>query len=179
MRIRYWSSDVCSSDLDGQRDIGLEQRDSHFAHRGAHVGLGQRAATAQLPENIAKPIAQTVEHLAFIPFSHPATQKTPVSETSPTSATRGQNFRRGCLMRPPTSCRRTRAPLRERVRKSKLRGGALNANFTAAGAKVGHTLWGTAYDRRTGRTERVGSQRGRQARYRRGDRKSTRLNSRH
>src|SRR3546814_3753150 len=94
-------------------------------------------------QTCALPIS--VEHLAFIPFSHPATQKTPVSETSPTSATRGQNFRRGCLMRPPTSCRRTRAPLRERVRKSKLRGGALNANFTAAGAKVGHTLWGTAY----------------------------------
>ena len=47
---------------DGQRDVGLEQGDSHFAHRRAHVGLGQRAAAAELPENIAKPIAQTVEH---------------------------------------------------------------------------------------------------------------------
>ena len=47
---------------DGQRDVGLEQGDSHFAHRGAHVGLGQRTATAELPENIAKPVAQTIEH---------------------------------------------------------------------------------------------------------------------
>src|SRR3546814_3321808 len=47
---------------DGQRDVGFEQGDSHFAHRRAHVGLGQRTAAAELSENIAKPIAQTVEH---------------------------------------------------------------------------------------------------------------------
>ena len=53
---------------DGKRDVGFEQGDSHFAHRRAHVGLGQRAAAAELPENIAKPIAQTVEHVAQNPF---------------------------------------------------------------------------------------------------------------
>src|SRR3546814_4132188 len=116
MRISDWSSDVCSSDLilpdrqfgdlideaahDGQRDIGLDQRDSHFAHRGAHVGLGQRAATAQLSENIAKPIAQTVEHLAFIPLSHLPTPTTTVTETSTSSPTRGQNLRLASLTYP-------------------------------------------------------------------------------
>ncbi len=46
----------------GQRDVGFEQCDAHLAHRRAHVSLGQRAAAAELPENIAKPIAQTDEH---------------------------------------------------------------------------------------------------------------------
>src|SRR3546814_5641625 len=77
---------------DGQRDVGLEQGDSHFAHRRAHVGLGQRAAAAELPENVAKPIAQTVEHAPQILVTRPATQNTPVSETSPTSGIRGQCF---------------------------------------------------------------------------------------
>src|SRR3546814_6180790 len=80
MRISDWSSDVCSSDL---------------AHRRAHVGLGQRTAAAELSENIAKPIAQTVEHAPQILVTRPATQNTPVSETSPTSGIRGQCFRRG------------------------------------------------------------------------------------
>src|SRR3546814_15786615 len=80
---------------DGQRDVGFEQGDSHFAHRRAHVGLGQRTAAAELSENIAKPIAQTVEHAPQILVTRPATQNTPVSETSPTRGIRGQCFRRG------------------------------------------------------------------------------------
>ena len=47
----------------GQRDIGFEQRDSHFAHRIAHVLLAQGTAPAQAVEGIAKAIRQCVEHL--------------------------------------------------------------------------------------------------------------------
>ena len=45
-----------------QRDIGLEQRNAHLAHRLAHVGLVERAAPAQAVEDAAQPIAQAVEH---------------------------------------------------------------------------------------------------------------------
>ena len=40
----------------GERDIGFEQRDPHFAHRRAHVFLAQRAAAAQAVENASKPV---------------------------------------------------------------------------------------------------------------------------
>ena len=47
---------------DRQRDVGLEQRDAHLAHRRAHVGLVQRAAAAQAVEDAAQTVAQAVEH---------------------------------------------------------------------------------------------------------------------
>src|SRR3546814_10516626 len=56
MRISDWSSDVCSSDLideiagNGERDVRFEQGDAHFAHRGAHVRLGQRATASPRSE---------------------------------------------------------------------------------------------------------------------------------
>src|SRR3546814_12390401 len=71
MRISDWSSDVCSSDLiagNGERDVRFEQGDAHFAHRGAHVRLGQRATAAQPIENTAKPVAQAIEHTNSNPF---------------------------------------------------------------------------------------------------------------
>jgi hypothetical protein len=51
-----------------QSDVGLEQSDPDFAHRGADVGLGQRAAAAKPIEDGAKAVAQTVEH-ALLPFT--------------------------------------------------------------------------------------------------------------
>src|SRR3546814_3632868 len=45
----------------GERDVRFEQGDAHFAHRGAHVRLGQRATAAQPIENTAKPVAQAIE----------------------------------------------------------------------------------------------------------------------
>ena len=45
-----------------QRDIGLEQRDPHFAHRLADIVLAQRAAPTQRREDGAEPVGQTVEH---------------------------------------------------------------------------------------------------------------------
>ena len=41
---------------DGQRDVGFEQRDPHFAHGGAHVELGQRATAAQLVEDLPEAV---------------------------------------------------------------------------------------------------------------------------
>ncbi len=51
---------------DGQRHVGLEQRDANLAHRGAHVGLGKRAAPPQPVEYAAEPIAQRVEHSSLL-----------------------------------------------------------------------------------------------------------------
>src|SRR3546814_12390562 len=61
----------------------------------SYVCSSYLTAAAELSENIAKPIAQTVEHAPQILVTRPATQNTPVSETSPTSGIRGQCFRRG------------------------------------------------------------------------------------
>jgi hypothetical protein len=46
----------------GKRDVGFEQRDAHFAHRRAHVGLAKRAAPAKAIEDAAQPFAQSFEH---------------------------------------------------------------------------------------------------------------------
>src|SRR3546814_19343452 len=54
----------------------------------SYVCSSYLTAAAELSENIAKPIAQTVEHAPQILVTRPATQKTPVSETSPTSGLR-------------------------------------------------------------------------------------------
>ena len=37
----------------GKRDVGFQQRDSHFAHCGADIFLGQRTATAKTIEDTA------------------------------------------------------------------------------------------------------------------------------
>ena len=41
---------------DGKRHVGFEQRDPHFAHRGLHILLAQRAAATQPIKNAAKPV---------------------------------------------------------------------------------------------------------------------------
>ncbi|MCY1173700.1 hypothetical protein D9M73_138680 [compost metagenome] len=45
-----------------QRDVGFEQRHAHFAHRRAHVGIGERTAPPQPIEHTAKTVAQALEH---------------------------------------------------------------------------------------------------------------------
>jgi hypothetical protein len=73
----------------GQGHVGLQQGDTHFAHGLAHVGLAERTAPAQLVEHTAKAIGQIVEHVLATPagpISAPKHAKTPVGETSPTSA---------------------------------------------------------------------------------------------
>src|SRR3546814_4336918 len=46
MRISDWSSDVCSSDLLLQRDVGLDAVDDHLAQRHAHAADGLFAVGA-------------------------------------------------------------------------------------------------------------------------------------
>ena len=117
---------------DGQRDVGLKQRDSHFAHRGAHVGLGQRTATAELPENIAQPIAQTIEHRHKSFVSMPATQNTPVSETSPTSGYPWTQLPSRTSICSFARCGRTGRHYTDPPAKASERNrGRLNPNFTA------------------------------------------------
>src|SRR3546814_7030280 len=60
----------------GERDVRFEQGDAHFAHRGAHVRLGQRATAAQPIENTAKPVAQAIEHTNSNPFRENTKAKT-------------------------------------------------------------------------------------------------------
>ena len=58
-----------------QRDIRLQQRDPHFAHRIAHILFAQGAPTAQAVERATKAIRKSVEHKrALIPQEtiHPA-----------------------------------------------------------------------------------------------------------
>src|SRR3546814_10135369 len=77
MRISDGSSDVCSSDLladsllgdlvdkaagDRKRDIGLQQRHAHFAHRLADIGFRERTTPTQAVEHAAKPVAQALKH---------------------------------------------------------------------------------------------------------------------
>ena len=45
-----------------ERDIGLEQRAAHFAHGFADVGLGERAAPAELVEYAGKAFLKGLEH---------------------------------------------------------------------------------------------------------------------
>ena len=45
-----------------ERDVGLQQRAAHLAHRGIDIGLGQRAAARQPIENATKLFRQIVEH---------------------------------------------------------------------------------------------------------------------
>ncbi len=47
---------------DRQGDIGLEQGDPHFAHRGADIRLAERAAATQPVKDPAQPFAQSLEH---------------------------------------------------------------------------------------------------------------------
>ena len=43
-------------------DVGLEQREADLAHGGVDVGFADPAATGQVAERLAEPIAQGVEH---------------------------------------------------------------------------------------------------------------------
>jgi hypothetical protein len=45
-----------------ERDVGLQQRAAHLAHRGVDVGFGQRAAPRQPIENATQFFRQIVEH---------------------------------------------------------------------------------------------------------------------
>src|SRR5699024_9130994 len=45
-----------------QRDVGLEQRDAHFAQRFANVLLGQPAAAAQAFDGAGQALGQGFEH---------------------------------------------------------------------------------------------------------------------
>ena len=47
-----------------ERDVGLQQRAAHLAHRGIDVGLGQRPAPGQPIENATKFFRQIVEHFS-------------------------------------------------------------------------------------------------------------------
>ena len=58
---------VDESPHDGEGDIGFEQGDPHFAHRSAHVRLGQRAAAAQPVEHAGQAISQAFEHIGVAP----------------------------------------------------------------------------------------------------------------
>ncbi len=60
-----------------QRDVGLEQRDPHLAHRRAHVELGQRPAPAELVEHPGKPVGETIEHQYLITKNAPAGEPSP------------------------------------------------------------------------------------------------------
>ena len=77
---------------DGERDVGFEQRDPHFAHGIAHVLLTQRAAALELVEHPAKAVGQRIEHRQLL---HPGAEttgkmrKTPADETSSASVAEG------------------------------------------------------------------------------------------
>jgi len=60
-----------------QRDIGLQQRDADFTHRGGDIVLAERAAAAQPVENPAETIAKCVEHAAY----HAPTRCGPARDT--------------------------------------------------------------------------------------------------
>ncbi len=47
---------------DRQRDIGLEQRNAHFAQCFADVGLGEPRFAAQRLDDATQPFGQIVEH---------------------------------------------------------------------------------------------------------------------
>src|SRR5205085_2834039 len=52
---------LCEAAHDVERDVGLEQRAAHLAHRGVDIGLGQRTATRQPIEYPTKLFRQIVE----------------------------------------------------------------------------------------------------------------------
>ena len=66
-RLDHSGADRLLADLFGeaahhfQRDVGLEQRAAHLAHRRIDVGLRQRASPRQPIENATKPFRQIVE----------------------------------------------------------------------------------------------------------------------
>ena len=60
---------------DGQRDVGLEQRDADLAQRGRHVLVGQRAGPGQLAEDAAKAVGQVLEHGLAPRSQDPETRK--------------------------------------------------------------------------------------------------------
>src|SRR3546814_10727099 len=47
---------------DRKRDIGLQQRHAHFAHRLADIGFRERTTPTQAVEHAAKPVAQALKH---------------------------------------------------------------------------------------------------------------------
>ncbi len=63
-----------------QGDIGLEQGHAHLAQRRIDIGLGQRAAPRQPPEDIAQPFCQLLEHRQPI-AANSQNAKAPVRET--------------------------------------------------------------------------------------------------
>ena len=83
---RFFGDLVDEIARDRQSDVGLEQRDTHFAHRRAHVRLAERAAPAKPVEYAAEPIAQRVEHSNLLTMRAAQwgaqTQNTPADETS-------------------------------------------------------------------------------------------------
>ena len=52
---------------DGQRDVGLEQRDPDLAGGGVDVGVGQPALAAQVLERGGKAVGEGGEHRYGIP----------------------------------------------------------------------------------------------------------------
>src|SRR5436190_9769692 len=67
---------------DGERNVSLEQRDSHLAHCRAHVALTECATPAKPVEYAAEPIAQRVKHSNLLNDAKRRTQNTPADETS-------------------------------------------------------------------------------------------------
>ena len=53
-RLRFYAVDEVAHDV--ERDIGLEQRAAHLAHRLGDVGLAQRALAGELVEDGVKPL---------------------------------------------------------------------------------------------------------------------------
>ena len=82
---------------DRQRNVRLQQRDTHLAHRRTHVEFGQRAAAAELVEHAGEAICETVEQGV-----EPPNSKAPACEPSLT----GVHPRALCL--PPGGRRRLR-----------------------------------------------------------------------
>jgi len=62
-----------------ERDIGLEQRAAHLAHRGIDVGFRQRPAPRQPIENATKFFRQIVGTRLFFLLPHPEEQAQPAS----------------------------------------------------------------------------------------------------
>ena len=67
-RLDHGGADRLLADLLGkgthhvERDVGLQQRAAHLAHRRIDVGLAERAAPRQPVQNAAKLFRQVVEH---------------------------------------------------------------------------------------------------------------------
>ena len=59
---------------DGQRDVGLEQRDPDLARGGVDVGVGEPALAAQVLEGRGQAVLQGVEHPARLSGRSPRAQ---------------------------------------------------------------------------------------------------------